>query len=83
MTRLISPLITVPCQIAILLPKKTSPMIVEFGATKTNPGVLTLRSYKFMMVRARLKVSLYFLGASILCVQNKLANLRLSILINK
>lgn len=43
-TRLISPLMTVPCQMATLFPKNTSPTTVAVGATKTNPGILTLKS---------------------------------------
>ena len=34
---LISPRMTVPCQMAMSAPMKTSPTIVEFGATKMNP----------------------------------------------
>lgn len=41
---LISPLITVPCHIATLEPRKTSPMILALGATKTYPSLQTSRS---------------------------------------
>ena len=59
-TALISPLITVPCQILTSFPKNTSPAIVAFGATKTSPTMMELRLYMLMSVLALLCFSSYF-----------------------
>lgn len=45
MTALISPRITVPCQILTRFPKNTSPTIVAVGATNISPTDIGLRLY--------------------------------------
>jgi hypothetical protein len=83
MTLFMSPRMTVPCQMAISLPMKTSPTMVALGATKTTPSLKGVRLYRSIMFRARLTVSLYLRGASKRWVAKNRNALEASIIANK